>query len=219
MSQFVRRHLDPASRLSEVLFGLIMVLSVTLTAGLTAAEGSSGIRQLLLAAIGCNLAWGIIDAVMYVMNNITVRSLEMRLVHTIQDAPDKDAALNLIRNEIDPRLHSLLDPEESLALSRSIHKRIAQMKVAKVRVTREDLYGAIACFWLVFVSCLSAAVPFLIFSEPMVALRVSNALLVVLLYLVGRRWARYAGTNRLLTGLSMVAIGLLLVGVSILLGG
>jgi hypothetical protein len=118
-----------------------------------------------LAAIGCNLAWGIIDAVMYVMNNITVRSLEIRLVHTIQDAPDKDAALNLIRNEIDPRLHSLLDPEESLGLSRSIHKRIAQMKVAKVRVTREDLYGAIACFWLVFVSFLSAAVPFLIFSE------------------------------------------------------
>ena len=156
---------------------------------------------------------------MYVMNNITVRSLEMRLVHTIQDAPDKHAALNLIRNEIEPRLHSLLDPEESHALSRSIYKRIAQMKVEKVRVIREDLYGAIACFWLVFVSCLSAAVPFLIFSEPMVALRVSNALLVVLLYLVGRRWARYAGTNRLLTGLSMVAIGLLLVGVSILLGG
>jgi hypothetical protein len=36
---------------------------------------------------------------------------------------------------------------------------------------------------------------------------------------VGRRWARYAGTNRLVTGLSMVAIGLALVGVSILLGG
>jgi hypothetical protein len=219
MSQFVRRHLDPASQLSEVLFGLIMVLSVTLTAGLTAAEGRSGVRQLLLAAVGCNLAWGIIDAVMYVMNNITVRSLEMRLVHTIQDAPDKHAALNLIRNEIETRLHSLLDPEESHALSRSIYNRIAEMKVEKVRVIREDLYGAIASFWLVFVSCLSAAVPFLIFSEPMVALRVSNALLVVLLYLVGRRWARYAGTNRLLTGLSMVAIGLLLVGVSILLGG
>lgn len=196
-----------------------MVLTVTLTAGLTAAEGRSGVRQLLLAAIGCNLAWGIIDAVMYVMNNITVRSLEMRLAQTIQDAPDIHAALNLIRNEIESRLPSLLDPEESLALSRSIHKRIAHMKVAKVRVTREDLYGAIACFWLVSVSCLSAAVPFLIFSEPMVALRISNALLVVLLYLVGRRWAHYAGTNRLLTGLSMVAIGLLLVGVSILLGG
>jgi len=31
---FVRRHLDPTDRLSEVLFGLIMVLTFTLGAGL-----------------------------------------------------------------------------------------------------------------------------------------------------------------------------------------
>ena len=104
-------------------------------------------------------------------------------------------------------------------LSGSLHKRAEEMKVPNVKIEREDIYGAIACFWLVTVSCLSAAVPFFIFSQPILALRVSNALLIVLLYLVGRRWARYAGTNRLVTGLSMVAIGLALVGVSILLGG
>ena len=38
---FVERYLDPASRLGEVLFGLIMVLTVTLTAGLNASEPSS----------------------------------------------------------------------------------------------------------------------------------------------------------------------------------
>src|SRR6185312_3742025 len=58
----------------EILFGLIMTLTVTLSAGLAADEGRAGVRQLLAAAIGCNLAWGIIDAVMYVMNCITVRS-------------------------------------------------------------------------------------------------------------------------------------------------
>ena len=35
----VPRFLDPASRLGEILFGLIMVLTVTLTAGLTVADG------------------------------------------------------------------------------------------------------------------------------------------------------------------------------------
>jgi hypothetical protein len=63
MSRFVRRYLDPASQLSEILFGLIMVLTVTLTAGLSVTEGKAGVRQLLIAVIGCNLAWGIIDAV------------------------------------------------------------------------------------------------------------------------------------------------------------
>ena len=38
-------------------------------------------RQLLAAAIGCNLAWGIIDAVMYVMNCITERSGKSLWIH------------------------------------------------------------------------------------------------------------------------------------------
>jgi hypothetical protein len=39
------------------LFGLIMVLTETLTAGLSVTEGKAGVRQLLIAVIGCNLAW------------------------------------------------------------------------------------------------------------------------------------------------------------------
>src|SRR6476661_5131939 len=86
--RFVVRYLDPASRLGEVLFGLIMVLTVTLTAGLTVAEGRDGVRQLLVAAIGCNIAWGIVDAVMYVMDCVTARSGRMRLVKAVRSAPD-----------------------------------------------------------------------------------------------------------------------------------
>ena len=50
-----------------------MVLTVTLAAGFNVAEGRRGVRQLLLAAIGCNIAWGIIDATMYIMNCMIVR--------------------------------------------------------------------------------------------------------------------------------------------------
>src|SRR5881396_2313732 len=93
MKRFVPRYLDPASRLGEILFGLIMTLTVTLSAGLAVDEGRAGARQLLAAAIGCNLAWGIIDAVMYVMNCITVRSGKRRLIDAVQHATDENAAL------------------------------------------------------------------------------------------------------------------------------
>ena len=73
--RFVHRHLDPASRMGEILFGLIMVLSITLTAGLNVADGKAGVRQLLIAALGCNLAWGFIDGIMYVMNCMAERSV------------------------------------------------------------------------------------------------------------------------------------------------
>jgi VIT1/CCC1 family predicted Fe2+/Mn2+ transporter len=205
--------------LGEILFGLIMVLTVTLTAGLTVAEGRAGVRQLLLAAIGCNLAWGIIDAVMYIMNCLTERSGKVRLIEAVQRARDTHEALDVIQSEIEPDLQSLLDPEEREAFSRSILNHVAKARITRPGVTKDDLYGALACFWLVFVSCLPAAIPFFIFSQPHFALRVSNFLLIALLFLVGQKWAQYAGSNRLATGSTMVVIGLMLVGVAILLGG
>ena len=221
MKRFVHRYLDPASRLGEILFGLIMVLTVTLTAGLTVAEGRAGVRQLLLAAIGCNLAWGIIDAVMYIMNCLTERSGKVRLIEAVQHARDNRAALDIIQSEIEPDLQSLLDPEEREAFSRSILNHVGQARITstRTRVTKDDVYGALACFLLVFASCLPAAIPFFIFSRPHFALRVSNFLLIALLFLVGRKWAQYAGTDPRIAGTTMVVIGLVLVGVAILLGG
>jgi hypothetical protein len=219
MKRLVPRYLDPASRLGEVLFGLIMVLTVTLTAGLAIDEGRAGVRHLLLAAIGCNIAWGIIDAVLYLMNSLTVRSGKMRLVKAVQRAPDTQTALGLIRDKIEPELQELLNPEDAEALNRSILKHITQAQITKTYLTKDDLYGALACFWLVFLACLPAALPFLIFSRPLFALRVSNFLLIAMLFFVGQKWAQYAGTNRLVAGSVLVAIGLALVGVAILLGG
>jgi len=216
---FVQRHLDPASRLGEILFGLIMVLGATLTAGLTVAEGEKGVRQLLRAAIGCNIAWGIIDGIMYVMNCVVVRSDRARFLRAVQSAPDPAAAQAIIRDEVEPEIGSVLGPEACESLYQSVRKRLGEAGVPETRITREDLYGALACFLLVLISCLPAAVPFLIFSSPIRALRISNFLLIAMLFVVGQRWARYTKMNRLAAGLAMVTIGLVLVGVAILLGG
>ena len=217
--RFVVRYLDPASRLGEILFGLIMVLTVTLTAGLTVAEGREGVRQLLVAAIGCNIAWGIIDAVMYVMDCVMARSGKVRLVKAVRSAPDDASALELVREEVEPELQELLEPGDAEAMSRAVLLHLRRARFDRTSVTKDDFYGALACFWLVFLSCLPAALPFLFFSQPHVALRISNFLLLAMLFSVGQKWAQYAGTNRLVTGSAMVALGLVLVGIAIPLGG
>jgi len=196
-----------------------MVLSVTLTAGLTVADGAAGVRQLLLAAIGCNVAWGIIDGVMYVMSSMVARGEKALVIQAVQSAADERAALDIIRNKIEPRFEALAGPGHVEAQRRSILEYFTRAEAPRTRVTKDDLYGALACFLLVFLSCLPAAVPFVIFSEPTRALRVSNFLLVAMLFVVGHMWAQYAHTNRLVAGLVMVAIGLALVGVAVLLGG
>ena len=219
MTRFAQRYLDPASRLGEILFGLIMVLTVTLGAGLVVTNDRAGVRELLLAAIGCNVAWGIIDGALYIMNCITERSGKVRLLRAVRGAPNEQSALALIQGEIEPELQELLSPDEAESFNRSVLKHIAHARVATKLFTKDDLFGALACFWLVFLACLPAAIPFLIFSRPHLAMRVSNLLLIALLFLVGQKWAQFAGANRLITGSLTVAIGLALVGVAMLLGG
>src|SRR5262249_34825137 len=143
---FVQRHLDPASRLGEVLFGLIMVLSVTLTAGLSAAEGRAGVLQLLRAALGANLAWGIIDGIMYVMSSVTERAEKAHLIEAIQRAPDTRAALDIVRNEIEPRFETLTGPGQRETLSHSILEYLSHGEAPTTRITKHDLYGALASF-------------------------------------------------------------------------
>jgi hypothetical protein len=216
---FIQRHLDPASRLGEILFGLIMALGVTLTSGLTVGEGKAGVRQLLHSALGCNIAWGIIDGIMYVMNCLVERGEKARLIHAIHTAPDQLAALTIVRDEVDRDIVTLAGPEEREALNQSILKYLSHARALKTRVTKDDVCGALACFCLVFLSCLPATLPFLVFSNPTHALRVSNVLLIGMLFFIGQKWAKYANTNRLLAGLVMVVVGLALVAVAVLLGG
>ncbi len=47
---FVHRYLEPADRLNEVRFGLIMVFTFSLTAGLTAEDNPEGPRELLITS-------------------------------------------------------------------------------------------------------------------------------------------------------------------------
>jgi len=42
LGSFFERYLEPADRLNEVLFGLIMVLTFTLTAGFAVGESEDG---------------------------------------------------------------------------------------------------------------------------------------------------------------------------------
>ena len=76
-AEAAKRVLEPIERISEVLFGMIMVL--TFTGSLSVAEsGRAEVRTMLIGALGCNLAWGIIDAVLYLMGCLAQRGSGIR---------------------------------------------------------------------------------------------------------------------------------------------
>ena len=110
-------------------------------------------------------------------------------------------------------------PEERTGLYPAVPKRLARVAPERTRVKNEDVYGALAVFWLVFLSAIPAVVPFLVFRDRFVALRVSNLLLLAILFLVGYRWARATPSNPWVIGSTQMVVGLLLVAVVMALGG
>jgi hypothetical protein len=104
------RVLNPMDRISETLFGLIMVLTITSLS--VATENHPDIRTMLIGAIGCNLAWGIIDAGMYLMARLNERGSGLITLRAVRNAPDAGAARRLIAGALPPLLASVLAPEE-----------------------------------------------------------------------------------------------------------
>jgi VIT1/CCC1 family predicted Fe2+/Mn2+ transporter len=87
------------------------------------------------------------------------------------------------------------------------------------RLTARDYLGAAGVCMLVILSTFPVVIPFIFIQDTRLALRISNAIAVILLFLCGFLFARYAGLRPWTTGLAMVAVGIALIGVTIALSG
>ena len=210
------RVLDPLSRVSEILFGLIMALTFTCT--LSAAEaGREEVRTLLFGAIGCNIAWGLVDAVMYLMNALTGRGRDLVTIRAVRGATSPEQAHGIIRDAMPPILTAALTGSDLERIRRGALD-IAALPAAP-RLSGDDWRGAVAVFLLVVLSTFPVVIPFIVFGNVAVAMRASNGVAIVLLFASGYVLARYGGLRPWRTGLSMVALGVVLVAITIALGG
>jgi len=208
--------LDPIDRFSEIVFGLIMALSFTGTISVATA-GAQDVRQLLFAAFGCNIAWGIVDAAMYVITNLIQRGRGLSVARAIASAADAESGRRIVIQSLPEGIARILP----IAVIDGIHAAItASAKVLpQPHITQADLLGALSVFALVVASTLPVALPFVLFSDVAFALRTSNAMALGLLFLCGFGVGHYGGFGGWRSGLVMSAIGLTLVVITIALGG
>lgn len=210
------RVLDPLERFSEIVFGLIMVLSFTCAISVAEA-GREDVRAMFIGAIGCNLAWGIIDAAFYLIACLTGHGRQGTLLRKVQQSTDPAQTRQTIADALPPRVAEAL---QSGDFDR-IHAHLNQLPPPPERpgLTGDDWRGAVGVFLLVFLSTLPVVVPFMFMHHARLALHLSNAIAIALLFGAGHMLAGYAGMRRVRTGLCMVAIGAVLVALTIALGG
>jgi hypothetical protein len=214
---FVHKYFAPEDRLAEAICGLIMVLSFTAATG-ALLEGATP-HALLIAVLGCNIAWGIVDGVTYILGNLMNRGARARLIQTLQRAPDDPNGAQAVQARIDDTLGQLLTPEHRHQVLQWILEGVPRLEPEPVRIKKSDLFTGLICFVIVFGTTIPVLLPFILLKNEVHALRISNALTLAMLFAMGWRWAGFANISRLKTGLALLAMGLVLVVITLALGG
>lgn len=211
-----KRLLEPNERISEVLFGLIMVL--TFTGSLSVVEaGREDVRTMLIGALGCNVAWGVIDGILYLMGCLTARGQAIRSMRALREAASPAEAQRAIASVLPPMVAAGLGPEEY----QSLREKLIQLPdfSSQLRLGKRDWLSALSVALWVILATFPVALPFILLTNVRQALRLSNLIAIVLLFLTGYAFGRVAECRPWRSGLVVVIIGCVLVALTIALGG
>ena len=200
----------------ELLFGLLMALSFT--GALSVAEaGREDLRDMFIAALGCNLAWGFVDGVMYLIRTVVDRGRSMTLMRSVREAADAQAGRAVVEGSLSRVAAGLVSPAEIEAIRGRI---VALPSVpARAGLNGSDLLAALAIFVLVVLATFPVVLPFAFMQDVGAAKNTSRIVAVVMLFLGGLALGRYAGYGSWRAGLAMTALGALMVAVIMALGG
>jgi len=215
-SKPIKRFLDPIERISEILFGLVMVLTVTCSFSV-GGSGRTEVREMLIGTLGCNLAWGAIDAVLYWLACFHAHGQKIVAMRAVREEEHPQEAYRVIADALPPVVASVMTPVEYEAIRQRL--RLLPDPPQSPHITKDEWLAGLGVFLLVVVSILPVVLPFLVVHDPRRALRLSNGIAVLLLFLTGYIYGHYTRYRPLRSGLIMVAMGAAMVGMAIALGG
>ena len=207
--------LHPVDRVSEMIFGLFMALTFVGVVSMATADREE-VRAMLIAALGCNLAWGLVDAFMYLVRTIADRGRLITLTRSIREA-DAATGRRILQDALATPAAKLITTTEIEAMRGRL---LAMPDVpARPRLTRDDFLAAFGVFLIVVASTFPVALPFVFIKDPGGALFVSRAIGLAMMFLGGLALGRYAGYGSWKTGFMMAALGTIVIAIVIALGG
>jgi VIT1/CCC1 family predicted Fe2+/Mn2+ transporter len=199
-----------------MLFGLFMALTFVGAVSVT-ESGREDIRAMLAAALGCNLAWGLVDAVMYLVRTVADRGRLITLVRAVRSAPDAGVGRKLIEGSLSKVAAGLVSATEIEA----IRGRVLALATVPERPALKsgDYLAALAVFLWVVISTFPVVLPFVLFDDVGSAKNVSRGIALVMLFFGGLALGRYAGYGSWKVGLMMTGLGAAIVAAVRALGG
>jgi uncharacterized membrane protein YedE/YeeE len=201
--------------MSEIIFGLLMALTFTGSMSASVAGGER-VASVLMAALSCNIAWGIVDAVMFVLAVVVERARRNTFVTSIRTLP-MDEAQQVFAENLPPEARRIMAGQD-------VYNAVARIRALPVRPTQRlmnpgDLKAAFSIFVLVVLSTLPPSLPFLFLNNLHQAMRISNGVALVMLFIIGARIGHSVGRRPWPMAFAMASIGVVLVAITVALGG
>lgn len=224
---FLTRTVAPLDIVVEAIYTVLIVMTFTMAVKILDDSAHAGIpldaallSRLVVATLGCAVAWGLIDGVMYVFVSLAERAETTRLYRMIQNATSPEAGVRLAAEDLEDSIAIPLDDESRTSIEHLIVRNVAGKTPPAVRLRRADVLGAVYIFLIAVVIALPVIMPLhLIPDNAFVALRISNLVALIMLFILGYKWARYTGGVPWTTGSLLAAAGLVMVMIAIPLGG
>ena len=171
---------------------------------------------MLIGALGCNTAWGLVDAVMYLLAVMAERGRNFAVMKQVRSRSNPAQARALILDAMPPVIASTMETAE---VDMMRHRLEHLPMPSRAALTAGDFRGALGVFLLVFLATLPVALPFAFIDSAHRALRVSNGIALLMLFAGGYYLGRHAGRHPWWTGLVLLAVGTGLALATIALGG
>lgn len=196
------------------MFGLLMAVSIVGALSIATA-GRQDVRTALIAALGCNLAWGLVDAVMYLVRILTERTRNVALARQVAGA-GRDQGHRAIVATLPDHVAAIVGDAEL----EGMRQRLLAVQAPRGGLSGEDYLAALGIFLLVVLATFPIVIPFLVIDDAARAMQVSRLITVAMLFVAGFALGRYAGHARpALTGFFMGLLGVALIVAIKALGG
>ncbi len=211
--EFVGETLSLGDRISELLYGVLMVTSISGLVLLGEPGGENDLYYMIVILFITIVMWGLLDGISYALLSSANRAERETLVESLEVEKDQEKRKKAIEEDLDETLIARLDEESRSKIVGIVNGGLPrnEAKMTKNKLTGYEKDIILAAFLLDFIPLIILVFPYLFFDSVKTAALTSHIIALVMFVILGYYYAKYAHLNKWKGAFVCGLLGLILV--------
>ncbi len=214
---------------AEAIYGVIIAMTFTSVLRGNPVVFEQMLFMTIYAALACCIAWGIADGLFYSWERSYIVKQENTIIRLSKSAGQGESAVSLVGNELDDTILRNVPQEKRKELYQKLVQYLSVVEERKKMTLRDAATIILGTFLISTMAGIIVVMPFFLMSSNLsfffmgdveTALKVSNLLGILLLFVVGYYRAFNKDlSSRIISGIGTSLIGIIIAVITIVLGG